>query len=491
MSVGVSTTPDVSRRRIAALAWPLAMNGLVTVAVSTNDVVLLGRVSPTVLASAVVATSVLTVLVLSLTSVGVATQIEAPRAFGAGDDRAGRGAAESTVRAALMVGAVPWLACGAAAPWLAGVLGQGTADPAIAATYLRITLLGVPFAVIAAVLRSYATANGTTRVVLVAGVVTAAADVAASLGLRSWLGWQGVAAGTVIGYAVGALLLVAWARRLPAPRRPRWARLWTGGERAVLRLAWPEILLALFSSAAGLVVVIVLAGADPSVLAASRLLDVQVSLAWVLLYAGGQGLLTVLGEAEGAGRTDLFTRAIRNAAPLFAATALLLLVTGGLLAQQVVGAIGGDEVASVVGHLGWLAWGQVLWQAACVLALTVCRASRDTRAALIASLVGEYAVFLPVGLVLCRWQGWGLPGVLVAHQLFWAAFVAIATLRAFRARRSALDARNARGMSERVDEEPAVAVDAGRDTEHLGRDRSLEDVAGGAVGHQSAAVEDR
>lgn len=426
--------PDVSRRRLAALAWPLALNGMVTVAVSSNDVVLLGRVSAPVLASAVVATSVLTVLVVTLTSLGTATVIEAPRAFGAGDEDAGRLVAESTLRAALAVAAVPLLACWTLAPWLADLLGQGTADPAVAATYLRVTLLGVPLAVVAAVMRSYATANGTTRIVLVAGVVTAVTDVAASLALRSWVGWHGVAVGTVLGYAAGAVLLLAWTRRLPVARRLRWRPTWAGGETAVLRLVWPEMLLGLFSSAAGVVVVVVLAGSAPEVLAASRLLDVQVSLAWVLLYAGGQGLLTVLGEADGAGRPDLFDRAVRNFVPLLVGTVLVVFVAGGLTASAVVDAVGGAAVADVVGAWGWLAWGQAVWQAGCVLAVTVCRASRDTRAALVASLVGEYAVFLPAGLVLCRWQGWGLPGILVAHHLFWATFVGVATLRARRAR---------------------------------------------------------
>gem|GEM_PF-6827942 len=436
-ATAATVAPDVSRRRLAGLAWPLALNGMVTVAVSSNDVVLLGRVSATVLASAVVATSVLTVLVVTLTSIGTATQIDAPRAFGRGDEEAGRLVAESTLRAALVVAAVPLLACWALAPWLADLLGQGTADPAVASTYLRLTLLGVPLAVVAAVLRSYATANGTTRIVLVAGVVTAVTDVAASLVLRSWVGWQGVAVGTVLGYAAGAVLLLAWTRRLPVARRPRWHPRRSGGESAVLRLVWPEMLLGLFSSAAGVVVVVVLAGSAPEVLAASRLLDVQVSLAWVLLYAGGQGLLTVLGEAEGAGRHDLFDRAVRNFVPLLAATVLVMFVAGGLSARIVAGAVGGAAVGDVVGAWGWLAWGQTVWQAGCVLAVTVCRASRDTRAALVASLIGEYAVFLPAGLVLCRWQGWGLPGVLVAHHLFWATFVGVATLRALRARRRA------------------------------------------------------
>lgn len=429
-----SDGPDVSLRRLFALAWPLALHGLVTVAVAANDVVLLGRESSAVLAAAAVATSVTTVAVMTLGALGMATQIESSRAFGRHDDTAARTAAESTLRAAAAVGMLPWLGCWVAAPWLTGMIGGSAADPAIAGTYLRIALLGLPFAVLSAVLRAYATAGGATRIVLLAGLATAGGDIVASLAGRSLFGWHGVAAGTVVGYLLGAAVLVGWSRRLAPRRRPRWNR-WAGGsEAAVLRLGWPEMVLAAFSSASSLVVVIVLAASPSIVLAANRLLDVQVTLAWVLLSAVGQALLTLLGQADGAGRMDLFDRTTRAAGWVMAALAGCLFVGGGLVAGAVVGAVGGPSMQAVVGDLGWVAWAQVFWQAACVLALAVCRARRDTRAALLASLVGEYVVFLPVGLLLCRGLGWDLAGVMVAHHLFWATFIVIAALRAVHAR---------------------------------------------------------
>ncbi|WP_203338336.1 MATE family efflux transporter [Nocardioides limicola] len=432
------STHDVSRRRILSLAWPLALHGLITVGVAANDVVLLGGERVEVLASAVVAGSVLTVAVMTLTALGIATQIQAARAFGAADDSAARAAAEATLRAALLVGIGPLLVVWGAAPWLCRALAGGAADPALAGDFLRITVLGLPFAVLAGVLRGYATAAGRTRVVLIAGLATAGVDVVASLGLRLAWGWVGVAVGTALGYAAGAAVLVCWNRRQSSTRRLRWRfalRAPRTAVGAVLGLGWPEMLLAAFSSASGLVVVLVLADSSPQVLSASRLLEVQVMVGWVLLYAAGQGLLTVLAETEGAQRRDLFGTAVRNAVLLFAGVALALFVLGGLVAPMVVRSVGGPEVAAVVGMLGWLAWAQVGWQGACVLGLTVCRASRDTRASLIASLTGEYAVFLPAGLLLCRWLDWGLLGVLVAHHLFWATFVTIVFLRAVRARR--------------------------------------------------------
>ncbi len=436
MPPGVTGAPDVSVRRLLSLAWPLALHGLVTVGVASNDVVLLGRESPAVLASAVVATSLTTLLVMTLSALGIATQIDASRAFGAGDDAAARITIESSLRTAAAIGVLPWLLCWAAAPWLTDLAGGAASDPAISGAYLRITLVGLPFAVVSSVLRAYATAAGSTRIVPAAGLVTAGVDVAASLAGGSALGWPGVAAGTVVGYATGAGVLVTWSRRLPTARRPRWSRTAGGAERGLLRLGWPEMLLAAFSSGAGLVVVVVLAGSPPSVLAASRLLDVQVSLAWVLLSSVGQAALTVLGAASGSGRPAVFDRAVRTTGAVLVAIAVATLLAGGVVGGPVAAAVGGPAVAAVVGGWAWLAWAQVLWQAGCVLALTVCRACRDTRAALWASTVAEYAVFLPAGLVLCRLLDQGLVGVLVAHHLFWATFVTIAVVRAVRARRT-------------------------------------------------------
>ncbi|MDP3890294.1 MATE family efflux transporter [Nocardioides sp.] len=425
-----SSEPDVGFRRLLTVAWPLALHGLVSVGVSMNDVVLLGREGALVIASAVVASSLLTVVVIGVAAFAVATQIEASRARGAGDSGGAVAAVEGSLRLVLTLAAPVLLVLWLAAPVLTAAVAGSAADSTIAGDYLRITLLGVPLALGAAVLRAWATALGRTRVVLVAGVVAAGTDVAVSLALLPVWGWRGVAIGTVCGYAASAGSFLVWRLRLEVEHRPGLRLRPVGTERHLFALGWPEALLATFSTASGVVVVFVLAGSTPAVLAGVRLLEVQSMLAFVVLLSVGQAMLTLLGEAIGADRPDLFARARRHGLLVVGVLALVMYVVAAPLSGLFVRVVGGPGPAAAVGWLGLLAWLQVFWQAANVVLVTTCRALRDTRAALVASLVAEYAVFLPLGLLVCRVLGWDVLGVLVAHHAFWATFVAIVAWRA-------------------------------------------------------------
>ncbi len=413
-----------------AVAWPLVLHGLVTILVSANDVVLLGGAGPLVIASASVASAMLTVLVTGLAAFAVGAQIEGSRARGAGDPRGATVAASATLRVVVLAGLPVVTVTALAAPLLTREIGGTAADADLAATYLRITLCGVPMAVLAGVLRAYATALARTRVVLVASVAAAGTDIAVALALTPVLGWRGVAIGTVCGYAASATAFLVWRARLDRAERPTLPLRPTGVERRLVDLGWPEALLATFSTASGVVVAFVVSGSTSAVLAGVRLVDVQITVAWVVLSGIGTALLTLLGEARGAGRDDLFRVATVRAARLLAAVAVGLFLLGAPLAQPIVRLVAGADAGVAVGWSGVLAWTQVGWLVVCVLAVTVCRALRDTRASLAASLVGEYAVFLPLGLLLCRVWSLDVLGVMLAHHAFWIAFLAVATARA-------------------------------------------------------------
>lgn len=73
------------------------------------------------------------------------------------------------------------------------------------------------------------------------------------------------------------------------------------------------------------------------------------------------------------------------------------------------------------------------WMVVVVTADGVVRGLGDTRTPLYASLVAEYAVFLPVARLLCRELGYGLPGLFWAHHLYWAACCLVAVMRVVRA----------------------------------------------------------
>lgn len=429
-TTGAPPAPDLSTRRLISVAWPLVLHGLVTIVVSANDVVLLGGAGSLVIASATVASSMLTVLVTGLSAFAIGAQIEGSRARGAGDSRGAVLAASAALRVVAMIGVPVVMAVALAAPLLTREIGGTAVDAGLAATYLRITLCGVPLAVLAGVLRAYATALARTQVVLIASVAAAGTDIAVALALSPILGWRGVAISTVCGYAASATAFLVWRARLDRADRPRMPLRSTGAERRLFDLGWPEALLATFSTASGVVVAFVVSGSTSAVLAAVRLLDVQVAVAWVVMSGIGTALLTLLGEARGAGRDDLFRVAVVSAARLLVLVAGCLFVVGAPLAGPVVRLVAGPEASAAVGWWGVLAWTQVGWLVGCVLAVTICRALRDTRASLVASLAGEYVVFLPLGLLLCRVWSLDVLGVMLAHHAFWITFVAVASWRA-------------------------------------------------------------
>mgnify|MGYP007039441503 CR=1 FL=1 len=76
-----------------------------------------------------------------------------------------------------------------------------------------------------------------------------------------------------------------------------------------------------------------------------------------------------------------------------------------------------------------LAWAQVAGMAAITVTNGLLRAAGDTRTGLRASLIAEYTVFVPFGLLLCRvWQT-GLAGLYLAHLAYWAIYLAVVARR--------------------------------------------------------------
>ncbi|CAN5145565.1 hypothetical protein BH20ACT5_BH20ACT5_13630 [soil metagenome] len=89
-------------------------------------------------------------------------------------------------------------------------------------------------------------------------------------------------------------------------------------------------------------------------------------------------------------------------------------------------AVDDPAVARAVGTVAVAGAAQALWMALTVVANGIVRGHGDSRTPLRASLVAEYAVFLPLGWLLCRELDLGLTGVFVAHHVYWATFAAIA-----------------------------------------------------------------
>ncbi|SFQ50596.1 Na+-driven multidrug efflux pump [Amycolatopsis arida] len=422
------------------LAWPLALSGMVTVAIAGNDTVLLGRLGADAVAIGAVAVGVHTVAVALLSGFGIPAQVIAARRQGAADPAGAAHGAERTVAIALWVG-VPLagaLALGAE-PLITAIAGPAV-DVPLSAAYLRIVVSGLPALAVGVVLRGFATGISRSAVVLVSTTASAAVDVAASiLFLRLGAGPLGVAAGTLLGSVVPAVVFLVWSRRIgrtgvPVPTLRGVLRRPARRHREAWSLGWPEALLGATGTGSIVVVTVLLAPSGAVALATVRALDVAELAVWMLISGLAAAGTTLLGERIGAGdphgtrRVVLVTAGSVGTVAVTCA-ALLPLVTPAALRL----AVDDARVAAEAERVVWLFWAQVLWMAGTATTNAVLRAHRDTRTPLRASLIGEYVVFLPLGWLLCRVLHLGVTGIYLAHHVFWATFLAVGLL-AVRAR---------------------------------------------------------
>ncbi len=420
-------------RAVLRIAGPLVAHGLVTVVVTMNDVVLLGRSGAEVLGASAAAGSVAVVAVMLLAGLaGTSTQILVARAIGAGSGVAAARAAERSVPVVVVSSLVLAIGGFAFAGPLVVVIGGTAIDPDLAASMLRVLLLGLLFSGITAIARGYATGLGQTRIVVISALVAAAVDTGLSLTLLPLVGPLGVTAATALAYAAGLATFLVWLRSRRrsggvAPRLLRaMATLPGPDQREPLALGWSEALLGATSGGAYVVVTLLLSTGRPEVLAASRSIEAMITVLWTLLMGISSAGLTLLAQARGADSREGYRRALKAALVVSGSIGLTLAfalpgVTVPLLSLAV-----GDAIAAEAAPAAWLAWLQAPWIILSTLSLSVCRSFRDTRTPMWASVVTEYAVFLPVGWLLCRVAGQGIVGLFLAHHIFYVAFVAIA-----------------------------------------------------------------
>ncbi|MFT4296076.1 MAG: MATE family efflux transporter, partial [Micropruina sp.] len=357
-----------------------------------------------------------------------------------GDAAGAARAAERPVPIAVAVSLAFILGLVVVADPLTAVVGGTAIDAGLSGAMLRVVVFSLPFAGLAAIARGFVTGRGSTRPVVLSAVVAAVVDVGVSVALLPVLGPLGVSVGTVCSPLAGCAVLLVWIARLGAgattPRLlPACLRPPGRAQREPFGLGWSDGLLGATSAGAGVVATLVLSTSPPEVLAATRTLDALLVIAWVVLMGITSAGLTVLSQGRGANDRDAYRRALTamlvvGAVPVIVLTAGFPWVTEPLLAATV-----GTAIAAQAGSVAWLAWTGAPWILATSAALAICRSFRDTRTPLWASLLSEYAVFLPVGWLLCRGLGLGIVGLFVTHHVYYAAFllvsggVAVAHLR--------------------------------------------------------------
>ncbi len=327
------SVPSPFDREIIGLAVPalgaLAAEPLYLLA----DTAIIGHLGTPELAALALAGTLLTTLVSLCIFLTYGTTAAVARLHGAGErERAGELAAQA-LWLALGLGAVLAAVLAALAGPALRALGDDPAVEALAAGYLRIAALGVPFALVALAGTGFLRGVGDLRTPLLVVVAGNAVNVVLDLGLVYGLdlGLEGSAIGTAVGQAGMGLAFVWLLLRAPArSRRPRAALLGplvrTGGWLVLRTVA----LLGSFLTASAVLARI----GSPSLAAHQIAFQLFVFLALVLdaIAIAGQVLV---GRALGAGDRDLAAAAARRmlVLALYAGLVLgaVLLLLGGVV----------------------------------------------------------------------------------------------------------------------------------------------------------------
>ena len=383
------------------------------------DTAIVGHLGTPELAALALAATVLGAVTALCNFLAYGTTAQVARLHGAGEDeRAGEVAAQA-LWLAIAVGVVLTAACAALAEPIMAVLGGSGHTAGLAARYLRISALGLPFALIALAgtgyLRGMADLRTPLVILVAANVANAILEVVLVYGFDT--GLDGSAVGTVIaqlgmGAAFAVLLLRAPARsRRPDPVILR--RLSTMGRDIVIRTG---SLLAAFTIASA-----ILAREGSHSLAAHQIaFQLFVFLALVLdaIAIAGQ---VIVARALGAGdvRTayDAALRMCGWAAVFGIGFAIALLATTEVVPQAFTSDAGVQDRAEVL----WPLFALLQVPGAVVFALDgILIGAGDTRYLAVSMAFATFVCFLPVAL-LSATQDWGVTGVWVALNVLMLA----------------------------------------------------------------------
>ena len=387
------------------------------------DTAIVGHIGTTELAALGIAATVLTTLVSLCVFLTYGTTSQVARLHGAGDTvRAGELAAQS-LWLATAIGVALALVCGAFAGPLVALFGNSGEAAELAERYLRLSALGLPFALIALAGQGYLRGIEDLRtpllIVVVAQVVNAVLEVWFVYGLD--LGLDGSALGTVLaqggmGAAFAYLLLRTPAGATPS-RRPRRALLAPlvriSGELFVRSAA----LLVAFATASAVIARI----GDTSLAAHQIAMGLFIFLALVLdaIAIAAQVLVGgALGRGDAGRARTVALRAIAWGLAAGCVFAAVLLALAGVVPP----AFTNDPAVVERARAIWTMLALMQPAAAVVFALDgILIGAGDTRYLAGSMLLAGVCVYVPIALLALALD-WGMTGV-------WAGLLALVGVR--------------------------------------------------------------
>ncbi|QLG50374.1 MATE family efflux transporter [Natrinema halophilum] len=415
-------------RPMIRLAWPLVVIQLLQVAYNVGDTFWLGALSP----DAVGAVSLAFPLLFLLISIGsgftAAGAILIAQHTGAKSGEAGLIAGQTLAFVSFVAAGLGAVGFVVTEPMLSALPADEATRAAIiplAAGYLRIFFLGLPFLfgffVFVALMRGYGSTQAPMRVMLVSVVINLALDPLFIFGVGPFprLEVEGAAVATLISRGLATLIgfyLLYYTDVGPDIRavhlRPR--RKYVG---QITRLGIPTALEQSMTALALVAMTAMVVTFPPAVVAAYGLGNRLISLAFLPAMGMGQATDTIVGQNLGAGDPDRAARAVRIAASVIAAVMLAAGTLAFLFPHPFVSAF---LTADAPGKAATIDYGATYLRFAAVAFVFMgvlqviqgaFRGAGNTKTALVFAVLGLWVVRVPVTYYLLFVANWGTTGI--------------------------------------------------------------------------------
>ncbi|OLZ41726.1 MATE family efflux transporter [Natrinema saccharevitans] len=415
-------------RPMVRLAWPLVVIQLLQVAYNVGDTFWLGALSPAAVGAVSLAFPLLFLLIAVGSGFTTAGAILVAQHTGAESDETGLIAGQTLSFVALVAVGLSALGFFATGPMLAVLPADAETRAVIlplAADYLRVFFLGLPFLfgffVFVALMRGHGSTRVPMRVMLVSVVLNLALDPLLIFGVGPLprLEVVGAAVATLVsrGLATGiGCYLLYYTPVGPdvelshlRPRRKYVAQ--------ITRLGVPTALEQSMTALALVAMTAVVVTFPPAVVAAYGLGNRLISLAFLPALGLGQATDTIVGQNLGAGEPDRAARAVRLAAGVIAAVMLAASVLAVAFPRPFVSVF---VTADAAGAAATIDYGVAYLRIAAVgfafmgvlqVVQGAFRGAGNTKTALAFAVIGLWLVRVPVTCYLVFVAEWGPTGV--------------------------------------------------------------------------------
>jgi len=427
-------TEGALARPMLRLAWPLVLIQLLQVAYNVGDTIWLGRLS----ANAVGALGLAFPLIFLLISVGsgftTAGGILVAQYTGARSERsAGRVAGQTLGFVGLLAVVLGLLGYALTGPML-GLLPAGPETSAdvlpLAARYMRLFFLGLPFMfgffVFASLMRGYGNTRTPLRVMVVSVVVNVVLDPVLIFGVGPVpkLGIEGAALATVLARAVATVVGLYVLFGLHAGPDVHLRHLVPDLEyvRKIVRLGVPSAVEESTSSLAMIILAAVVVTFPPAVVAAYGLGGRIVSLVFLPAMGLGQATNTLVGQNLGADKPERAEEAVWLATKVTAGIVLVIAVVTALFPAQILGiflspaAPGAAETIAHGSEFLRIAAVMFVFMGVLQVFLGAYRGAGNTKTALVFSMVTLWVGCVSMTYVLVFLLDWGPTGVWVGYS---------------------------------------------------------------------------